>query len=263
MTRPDRIELTYQITFETLFHLGTGISTGLLDRTVIRNAEGYLYVPASTFKGVLREHCEQLCHFYLSEEQNKAVTSPHDTYTALADFGRALTPISRIFGSQLYPGKLHFNNAEQTEDDTLIYDSTDSAELPRNGKYKSVQTSALTQVRIDRLTGTAASGALYTSEFGTRNLCFKGKINGWLECTPAEALAARVSPTINPSEIPTYSLLLLLAGFQLIEQLGGNKSTGKGRCTCTITELKINKQAYSKEQWSSWLEYLDVLSAYA
>lgn len=260
MTRPDRIELIYQITFETLFHLGTGISTGLLDRTVIRNTDGYLYVPASTFKGVLREHCEQLCRFYLPKQ---TVTSPHDTYTALTDFGRALTPISRIFGSQLYPGKLHFNNAEQTLEDTLIFDSTDSTELPRKGKYKSTQTSALTQARIDRLTGTAASGALYTSEFGTRNLCFKGKINGWLECTPAAALAARLSPIAHPSEMPTYSLLLLLAGLQLIEQLGGNKSTGKGRCTYTITELRINKQVYSTEQWSSWLECLDVLTSYA
>lgn len=257
MTRTDRIQLTYQITFKAPFHLGTGISAGLLDRTVIRHTDGYLYVPASTFKGVLREHCEQLCRFYLPKQ---AITSPHDTYTALADFGKALTPISRIFGSPLYPGKLHFNDAEQTSDEAFIYNST---EHPNDGKYKSIQTSAFTQVRIDRLTGTAADGALYTSEFGRPNLFFVGTINGWLECTPAEALAARVSPATHSSEMPTYSLLLLLAGLQLIEQLGSNKSTGKGHCVCEVTELRINKQPYSAEQWRSWLEYLDVLTAYA
>lgn len=260
MTRTDRIQLTYQITFDAPFHLGTGNSAGLLDRTVIRDTEGYLYVPASTFKGVLREHCEQLCRFYLPEQP---IASPHDAKAALADFGGTLTPISRIFGSPLAPGKLRFNDAQQTDKERANYDSSDSSEHQSTGKYKSIQTSISTQVRIDRLTGTAVSGALYTSEFGRRGLFFEGKINGWLECTPAEALAARVSPAAHASEMPTYSLLLLLAGLQMVEQLGGNKSTGKGRCTCEITELLLNKQSYTKEQWESWLEHLDVLTAYA
>lgn len=260
MTRTDRIQLTYTTTFEAPFHLGTGNSEGLLDRTVIRDDEGYLYVPASTFKGVLREHCEQLCRFYLPEQP---IASPHNAKAALAGFSGTLTPISRIFGSPLYPGKLRFNDARQTDEELAIYNSSDSREHQPKGKYKSIQTSTLTQVRIDRLTGTAASGALYTSEFGRRGLFFEGKINGWLACTPAEALATRVSSAAHSSEMPTYSLLLLLAGIQMVEQLGGNKSTGKGRCTCTIKELHINKQIYTKAQWESWLEHLDVLTAYA
>lgn len=261
MTRTDRIQITYRLVFDASFHLGTGISAGLLDRTVIRDAEGYLYVPASTFKGVLREHCEQLCRFYLPQQ---AIASPHDAKAALANFGGALTPIHRIFGSPLFPGKLCFDDAKQTNEEIAIYNSNDSGEDRYNkGKYKSIQTSALTQVRIDRVTGTAASGALYTSEFGRRGLFFEGKINGWLECIPAEALAAQVPSLARSSEMPTYSLLLLLAGLQLIEQLGANKSTGKGRCICEITELLLNKQKIDATQWQSWLEYLDVLTAYA
>ncbi|MGH2510366.1 MAG: hypothetical protein ACRDHZ_23570, partial [Ktedonobacteraceae bacterium] len=120
-----------------------------------------------------------------------------------------------------------------------------------------------TQVRIDRLTGTAAKQALYTSEFGIRHLLFVGKINGWIECTPAEALATRIPSIASPSEVPTYSLLLLLAGLQLIEQLGANKSTGKGHCVCKVTEVLFKKQKIDTTQWQSWLEHLDVLKAYA
>jgi len=260
MTRNDRIQIHYKLTFAAPFHFGTGISAGLIDRTVIRDSGGYLYVPASTFKGVLREHCEQLCRFYLPNRQ-VAIASPHNAYVALADFSGALTPVSRIFGSHVYPGRLRFDDAEQS--DHLSYESSDAEnERVEKGKYKAIQTSISTQVRIDRLTGTAASEALYTSEFGIRDLVFAGTINGWLECTPVEALAVTGKDETTYTGTPTYSLLLLFAGLQLIERLGGNKSTGKGQCTCSIMTVTINKRICTEEQWQFWLEHLDVLTAY-
>ena len=58
-------------------------------------------------------------------------------------------------------------------------------------------------------------------------------------------------------------LLLLLAGLYMIERLGGNKSTGKGECRCTITQLKINNTAVIDKQWENWLQHLNVLSYYS
>lgn len=57
-TKIDLVQIEYTLKFMTLFHCGTGIRAGLVDRTVRRDSAGYLYVPGSTFKGVLREHCE-------------------------------------------------------------------------------------------------------------------------------------------------------------------------------------------------------------
>lgn len=262
MTRNDRIQIEYQLRFASPFHFGTGMSTGLVDRTVIRDKNNYLYVPASTFKGVLRQHCEQLCRFYFPDQQ-AAIASPHDAYAALADFSGTLTPITRIFGSHICPGKLRFYNAEQTEQDRLNYERRDRGdERQRKGNYKDIQTSILTQVRIDRLTRTAVNEALYTSEFGIRDLVFHGSINGWLECTPEEELTVTGHDETIYTGTPTYSLLLLLAGLQLIERLGGNKSTGKGQCICSITTVKINKQQCTQEQRQFWLEHLDVLTRY-
>lgn len=239
------VQIDYEIQFAAPFHFGTGIAAGSIDRTVIRNAGGDLYVPASTFKGVLREHCEQLCRFYLPNAQ---ITSPHDAYATLAQFGKAPTLISRIFGSPLYPGGLRFTDARQ-QDET-------------HHMYSDIQTSISTQVRIDRLTRTATNEALYTSEFGTRYLIFEGTIKGLLNCTPIEKFAVTVQGQETYTLLPTYSLLILLAGLLMVERLGGNKSTGKGQCRCSITNVILDRHKFAKEQWQSWIERLDVLKDY-
>ena len=56
----DFINIDYQIEFETPFHFGTGLHRNLLDRSVCRDANDYLYIPGSTLKGVFRERCEQI-----------------------------------------------------------------------------------------------------------------------------------------------------------------------------------------------------------
>ena len=119
--RTDRIEIEYTLTFATLFHCGTGIREGLADRTVVRNNQGYLYVPGSTFKGVLRERCEQLARAYIQDTQEKQrIASPHNAEVALLNLGRKPTMITRIFGAQNVPGSLFFDDARQSEEDTLI-----------------------------------------------------------------------------------------------------------------------------------------------
>ena len=62
-SRVDRVHLEYQLDFAMPFHFGTGMRAGLIDRAVLRDSKGYLYVPGSTIKGVVREHCEQLARF--------------------------------------------------------------------------------------------------------------------------------------------------------------------------------------------------------
>ncbi len=246
------VQIDYNLNFTTPFHMGTGISTNALDRTVVRDAGENLYIPASTFKGVLREECERLLHFYTA---STAIASPHDTNAVLSEFGRAPTLISRIFGSHLHPGTLRFADIKQ-----------DDASLK---EYKNIQSSFLTQVCIDRITGTAADQALYSSEFGNSILFFKGTIKGQLNCTPLQDLELLIEDK-NGVYIftPTYSLLLLLAGLLMVERIGGNKSTGKGQCSCTITQLLLDKRKCSKEGmedqqgWPSWLEHLDRLSQY-
>jgi CRISPR/Cas system CMR subunit Cmr4 (Cas7 group RAMP superfamily) len=251
MTRVDRIQIQYLLTFKTPFHFGTGIRLGLIDRTVVRDSNDYLYVPGSTFKGVVRERCEQLARLYekADTQEHELIASPHDEKMALYELGQRISMITRIFGSRNHSGLLFFDDAHQL--DQQQYDSYDNDPGEARGKYKSLQTDLYTQVRLNRPTRISIPGALYTSEFGVKELSFDGSISGWLECTPIK------------DNGPTYSLLLLLAGVLMIDRLGGNKSTGKGQCVCTITSLTIGEQTYLDEQWHAWLDHLDMLADYA
>jgi CRISPR/Cas system CSM-associated protein Csm3 (group 7 of RAMP superfamily) len=256
MTRIDRIQISYTLEFSAPFHCGTGVRSGLIDRSVMRDGEGYLYVPGSTIKGVVRELCEQLARFYedSDDKMRTRIASPHDKANALKDLGAKPTLVTRIFGSQICPGRLFFNDTQQQ--DKQQYDT-----LNEPKRYQNLQTDLYTQVRLNRLTRTAVRGALYTSEVGVRKMVFQGSIVGSLECFPISTEIDEVFS--GKDDEPTYSLLALLAGLYMIEHLGGNKSTGKGECRCTITQLKINNTTITPEQWDNWLQHLNVLSFYS
>jgi CRISPR/Cas system CMR subunit Cmr4 (Cas7 group RAMP superfamily) len=241
--------ITYHLTFETPFHCGTGLRSALIDRTVVRDHEQYLYVPGSTIKGVVREHCERLERMYSARDNtDDVIGSPHDARNALMALGKPVTMISRIFGSHYNPGHLFFEDARLSEDDKRLYQKGQG-----DDGYKSLQTDLYTQVRLHRPTRTSVAGALYTSEFGVRDTTLQGKISGWLRCTPIE----EISP-----QRPTYSLLLLLAGLHMLDRIGGNKSTGKGKCCCEVNTVEIGEESYSKEEWQPWFEHLDALAQY-
>ena len=246
----DRLKIDYNLTFATPFHCGTGIREGLIDRTVVRDDGGYLYVPGSTIKGVLRERCEQLARLFDQPD----IASPHDARAALQGLGTTKPSlVTRIFGSQNLPGTLSFDDARQGEDELREYDSRERD--TGKGKYKSLQVNVSTQVRLDRPTRTAIPGALYTSEYGASDIIFNGTILGWLDCATIPSQAAQTAT-------PTYSLLLLLAGLQMMEWIGGNKSTGKGHCACTIMALEVNGSIVQEETWKAWLNQLDELASY-
>ena len=263
MTQIDRIHIAYTLTFSTPFHCGTGLRVGLIDRTVVRDHEGYLYIPGSTIKGILREQCERLaCLFQDDADEKKilqALTNPHNERMALLGRRRPPSMVTRIFGSQFIPGQLFFDDARQTDTQKRPYESgrqgaSKEEAAQRKKAYQGLQTDIATQVRIDRPSRTAVGGALYTSEFGIRDQTFAGTITGWIECLPMT----------NLNEQPTYSLLLLLLSLHLLERIGSNKSAGKGQCTCTITELRTGKTTPIQEEvWQSWFDHLENLSYYA
>ena len=253
----DLLKIEYTLTFATPFHFGTGIREGLIDRTVIRDDRGYLYVPGSTLKGTLRERCEQLERFYEGAQGTGTVYSPHEADEALLGLGHGNpTMVTRIFGSQNKPGRLFFDDARQSDTDLLQYESRSVSD--ETGRYKGLQVEVSTQVRMNRPTHTAVAGALYTSEYGTHDLAFQGVIQGWIECSAIDA----GNQTTRQGVKPTYSLLLLLAGLHMLDAIGGNKSSGKGRCACEIKALMVNGAPIERSAWEAWFEQLDALSKY-
>src|SRR5260370_39772933 len=144
--------------------------------------------------------------------------------------------VTRIFGSQNVPEEFFCEDARQDESDLRQYDSQERH--GGKGKYKSLQVNVSTQVRLDRPTRTAVPGALYTSEFGASDILLKGTILGWLECTAIDSRAMQAETGSSSGVTPTYSLLLLLAGLQMIEWIGRHKTAGEGQLNMYIRAIR-------------------------
>ena len=221
----DFIRIDYQIEFETPFHFGTGLRRDLLDRSVCRDANGYLYIPGSTLKGVIRERCEQIARLF-----NLSVISPHDEGAAIASFRNNTNIVERIFGSRYKPGEIYFDDATMVTEDQKFFDFDNSGSPESSKRYIHLQTEVRTRTTISRLLGTVREQNLFQSEFGIRMLCFEGKIYGYLE-----------GFRIGQNEW-NHSLLLLVAGILATDRIGASKSVGMGKYTCEIQGVEVNNK---------------------
>jgi CRISPR/Cas system CSM-associated protein Csm3 (group 7 of RAMP superfamily) len=240
--RWNRIKLTYLLTFEAAFHFGTGLRRGLLNRTVRRDAEGFLFVPGSTFKGALRDRCEQLARLF-----GMNPSSPHDEPRAREEYARP-DPLSYLFGSRLCPGELYFDDARMSAQGREFFN-------PGRGKaFLALQTRERTQVSLSRRTGTAGEGLLFSSEFGIhdQDLHFEGEITGDVAYLPLDA---------QDDSLPTFPLLLLLAGLHSLDRIGGGKSSGGGHCRLQVTTFQVDGTTPSIPGWLGWLDWLGNWSA--
>lgn len=231
-----KIDLAYRLTFDSPFHCGTGLPKGLIDRAVARDGEKYLYVPGSTIKGILREHCE-----VVARAHGLSVRDPHDENAAIKAFTHGPDIVERIFGSRRREGCLFFDNATMPLDQREFFDG------PKKQKaHLFMQTETRAQTAISRRTRTVKQGALYTSEFGVSDLCFDGKIHGILM-----GVANELSDLPGP-----YSLFLLIAGLRAAQRIGANRSVGIGRCRFSISELTVDDQPQNSDRYCEEMECL-------
>jgi CRISPR/Cas system CSM-associated protein Csm3 (group 7 of RAMP superfamily) len=265
-TVTEQIKLDYRLIFDAPFHFGTGLRRGLIHRTVAKDHGEYLIVPGTTIKGVVRERCEQLGDIF-----DLHVVEPHDTQDTETRIHEARLDdpdiVTRIFGSRFLAGPLFFDDAhladfstdrdeaaspsskmaiDRSYFDGVTFDEEEKKKVPEPGKYKLRQVETRTQVSLSRLTRTAKAGHLYTSEYGIRQLCFDGRIYGYLK-------------GLNEGlDHGTYALLLLLAGLLSVDRIGGMKSTGAGEVGIQVTQLQINGQSMPVKTILAQLEYLEL-----
>lgn len=209
------VDLPLTVSLEGALHIGTGYDRGLVQRTVVRDAHGDLYVPGSSLKGKARNACEDLarrCSLIVCGLPRVAASldENHRPEQCL---------VCRVFGSpggNVASGRaLYWADAHLTEDTRKALGSQE---------HRTVwQTTVRSQVRLDRARGIAAEGLLYTSEFSVPALEFAGRVSGWLLATPSLGEGY-------------YELNLLLAGLRLVAMLGGARSRGAGACRITLPD---------------------------
>lgn len=236
-----KIDIKYELKFESPFHCGTGLAEGLIDRTVMRDQKEYLYIPGSTIKGVLRETCERIAKIY-----GLTVRDVHNEAAAAKSFTEQPDITEVIFGSRFREGALFFDPAVMADKSKRFFNSSDKKRKNEKPKYLFMQTEHRTQTAISRRTGIVKKQALYTSEFGISSLYFEGKIHGHLK-----GMANEVSDLPGP-----FSLFLLVAGLAATERIGANRSVGMGRCRFEITDFQVDDQTQQSQDYIKGVECL-------
>lgn len=227
--RIDRIKLHYQLEFQSDFHCGTGLRIGLLHRAIARDGNNFLYIPGSTLKGVLRDHATHIARFLGLVAPNQ-----HAGGAELAHVISTNNIITLLFGSNFQPGTLFFDDALLCKEQREFY-YPPQKEQEDQKHFLAQQIETRTQVSMSRVTGTAHSGMLFSSEYGTKGMRFEGNIYGILSGVPVPE---------NPSI--SYSLVLLFAALNNLERIGGGKSSGFGQVTYIPTYLRINDLEYQE-----------------
>lgn len=243
--RGEWLEIHYRIRFVTPFHLGTGVTSGLIDsttareRTASRIDDGLLYVPASTLKGTIRDHCEQIA--LLAGFPGRDPYEASTAYTPMPNH-----PIDRLFGSARRPGTLWFADGRLVEEQQQLLADALARAMPPLGW----QSFYRTRVALSHIRRTALTGRLFSVELGLPGMEFEASVRGRVQGQPIP----------GAEELATCPTLLLVAGMLMVDRLGGQKSSGSGRCELNITSLRINDKEIAPE---TLLQHLEVLSVVA
>jgi len=194
------IDLT--LTFQTPLNIGSGAQRGTLaDRAMIKDDQGWPYVPASALKGRLRHAVEQVV---AGLGQRVCITHQN----MCPDESGYVCPVCRIFGAPWVPGRLRFAQLTLSGPEELVRLLEDRQRQTRQPP----RTSHRYGVALSRRRGVAEEALLYTTELfepGTP-LEFSGTLSG--DLTVAEAA-------------------LVIAGLRLMPALGRGKSGGLGWMT--------------------------------
>ncbi|HXL03350.1 MAG TPA: RAMP superfamily CRISPR-associated protein [Bacillota bacterium] len=239
------IDIRYSLQFLSPFHCGVGEGRGLHDRSVYRDSEGFLAIPGSTIKGLVRNNCESLARLY-----GVSVIGPHlpqgkdERKRYVKSILSKYDIIYALFGSPWHPGTVFFDDASLDEEWRMYF--TDSKSGEHNLRTQRWQVEERSRVSINRHTKTADEGGLFTSEYGKRGLGFRGNIYGSY---------SYLSDTYNPP----LPLLVLTAGLEMIDSIGAETSVGCGRCQVKIESLQIDGKSKDVTEVLSQLNELEYL----
>lgn len=203
-------EILATITTRTPLHIGSGAQQGTLaQRGLLKDRDGWPYIPATSLKGKLRHAVEQIA---ATLPAGGRVLDPHENRMR-----RPADAVTLLFGAPWLPGLVIFENFYLVGPPALLEFKNKSPVNPR--------TTERTGVSINRARRVAEDQRLYRTElfWPGASLVFGGTLRGAL--TQAQAG-------------------LLVAGLRLIPAMGGGKTGGLGWIS-TATEVRSDGQVWS------------------
>lgn len=239
----NKISIHYKVDMLSRFHCGTGYSFGLIDEVVRKDRDGYLYLPGSTIKGLLRESCEKILRLCKVK-----VRDPHNEEEAMNSWNRPQIP-HLIFGSRFSEGEIYFNHAKMISEDKEFFHGPIQTGGDSEKRYLHHQVQNLSHTTISQRLGTVKRKALFNLEYGLKGLTFEGCIFGSLKGNDLESL----------DKEGTDSLVYLLAALISLESIGGERSRGAGRCCTTLKNLLVDDEEKDPFSYFEIIPFLKVL----
>lgn len=211
---PQRLDVTFRITWQANWHVGSGQGTAKVDRLLRRRAcgpkaERAPFVPGSQIKGVLRHQCERLTALLGGQVVSPHVVGLEPDHALLDKFrplGSSALAIDRLFGSRF-------------QGDCLFVEDAVPVEAWRSALMLHSRTS------IDRVTGTERDRTLFVTELASAT---SPELKSRIQARHS------VGVLTQDGECFPFEYSLLLAGLLSLDSLGGDKSTGLGECRITV-----------------------------
>ena len=224
--------LTYKLCICGDMHIGSGTGIpGLIDERVLRDREGFAYIPGSTIKGLLRQSCTDLLRY--RGQQNRLICKGQQHWLvedeqqpAPGEYcqpGKLPCLICLFFGSALSEGALWFSPAEYPKEyRDLVHD------LPFPAAERDMATSA--HAAIDRHTGRAKEHQLFNLEVVQPVDHFTGTIRMTRLLRASEMTQGGID--LKADEILGW----LTASLLFIRSVGGRRRRGWGQCKFILFE---------------------------
>lgn len=201
-----QINITLRIKFESAFIIGSGFgAAGIVDLKTVKDANGVIYLPASSLKGKIRAEFRKVMY-----SLNEPICNlPGQILCKSADINKACV-ICRIFGSEFYEGNVVFDDAIMDQDIYDVFEKTES-----NRVFPQFQAAIRTGIRVDRKRKVVSDEALFMLETANPCAAFTAHIHG--------------TSMLKDDEYELFCQVI-----ESITHLGGNKSRGLGKCTLEI-----------------------------
>jgi len=230
--------IRYRVNFRSDYHIGSGLGiTGMADDLIVKDSNQGLPLPGTTLKGLIKDATEDVVD---------ALGIRHKMCDGTVANGGRLCGVNRdetclmclLFENRGSHKPFRFQSARRRDVlADLLDDERMSPVVQGSTRYESHN-------RIERRTGTAASGALFSYELGGRNQPFSSSV------------AQRYCFSSGDQE--KDALALLVAGMRFVSRLGGGRRRGKGRCRLQI-ENPV-RGLFGDYDWHALIDHLPDLA---
>jgi CRISPR-associated protein Csm3 len=206
-------------------HIGTGLGKGgVIDKSIIKDYEGNVYIPGSSLKGKIRHYYTVLYRSFINSSLHYGQT--YCTFDNIED----CCAICQIFGSKYHQGRFTFFDA-MLKDEEFSGFSQPAKITDKNFQF--FQVSVRQHNKISRKRKVAEEKHLFASEATMPGFQYKSVIDGIL------TVESNLSPF--PKEA-----LLLIASLKMINKIGGGKSRGLGKIQVDIESINNQPENISE-----------------